>query len=126
LAGDWIKMRDELWTHPRFIALSNHLIYNDDPGFLVYVCGEDALDIGIFPPSNDSITERALRLVTKPALRGVTMASLMRVWCAVNAHCSVDGRDAICSPMSLLDLDEIAGFSGFGDALAAPRWPTRR
>jgi hypothetical protein len=51
MAGDWIKMRGELFTHPKFIALSNCLIFSDKASqpFLTYVCGEDALDIGVLP-----------------------------------------------------------------------------
>jgi hypothetical protein len=126
MAGDWIKMRGELWTHPRFIALSNMLIYCDKDehhiGMLVYACGWDALQLDVFPPNNENVTDKALRGVTKKALRDVTMCALLRVWCAVNSHCKVQGVDAVCSPMGLSDLDEIAGFEGFGEALEVVGW----
>jgi hypothetical protein len=124
MAGDWIKMRGELFTHPKFIALSNCLIFSDKASqpFLTYVCGEDALDIGVLPPSNETVTERALRIVTEQALRDVTMTALLRVWCAVNTHCKVVDMDAICSPMTLYDLDIIAGFYGFAEALEDVGW----
>jgi hypothetical protein len=126
MAGDWIRMRGELWTHPKFIAMSNMLIYGNEQhsvGFLTYVCGEDALGIGaIDQDRNENVTDRALRIVTKRALRDVTMCSLLRVWCAVNAHCKVDEMDAVCHPMSLSDLDDVAGFSGFGEAMAVAGW----
>jgi hypothetical protein len=126
MAGDWIKMRGELWTHPKFIALSNMLIYGEEEGknigMLTYACGWDALGLDVFPPSDESVTDKALRGVTKRALRDVTMCALLRVWCAVNSHCKVSGSDAICSPMNLSDLDEIAGFDNFGEALAIVGW----
>ena len=124
MSGDWIKMRGELWTHPKFIALSNALIYTEGlcEGMLAHACGEDVLAIGVMPPSNESVTTRALRMVTKRALRDVTMCALLRVWIAVNAHCKVVGDDAVCAPMGLGDLDEIAGFPGFGEALNTVGW----
>lgn len=122
MAGDWIKMRAELYTHPRFIALCSALIFNEQwPGMLVYTCG-DALEIGVMPPSHRTVTERALRCVTERALCDVTMGALLRVWCSVNAHCKVRESDAVMSPMNLPDLDRIAGFSDFGAALESVGW----
>jgi len=119
--SDWIKMRDALFSHPRFLALCRILIYGDEPGLLIYVCGE-SLGIDALPRSNESITERALQLVTEPALRDVTLVALMRVWCAVNAHCKVDGNDAVCPDMILPDLSTIAGFDGFAEAMIETGW----
>lgn len=123
MAQEWIKMRAELFTHPRFLSLCSQLVYTDDsPGLLVYTCGPGALELGVLPPSKLSVTERALRCVTERALRDVTMSSLLRVWCAVNAHCKTDDQDAVMCPMTLCDLDDIAGFDGFGDAMSTVGW----
>jgi hypothetical protein len=129
MAGDWIKFRGELFQHPKFLALSDELVYGDDPGLLIYTCGLDALGIGAFPPSNESnekVTDRALRCVTESALRCVTMASLLRVWCAVDAHCKIEGGDVVMRPMLPHGLDDIAGFSGFGKAMIAVGWAAQR
>lgn len=122
MAGDWIKFRGELETHPKLLAMANELIFGDGYGMLLYACGPDALGIGVLPPRNESVTERALRCVTECALRDVTLCALLRVWCAVNAHCKVDGMDAVMSPMSLADIDPIAGFQGFGNAMENAGW----
>jgi hypothetical protein len=122
MAGDWIKMRSELFTHPKFLSLCSKLIYDEDEvGLLIYTCG-DALGLDVFPPSKQSITDRALRCVTEKALRDVTLAALLRVWCVTNAHCKVIENDAIMSPLDLDDLDLIAGFRGFGLALKFVGW----
>lgn len=127
MAGDWIRMRGELWTHPKFLALVQACIYlEDSPGMLVYACGEDTLGIGGLPPSNESVTLRALRHVTPLALRDVTMCALLRVWCAVNAHAKVDGYDAVCCPMDITWIDDIAGFDGFGKAMESVGWVVER
>lgn len=123
MAGDWIKVRQELFTHPRFLALAHDLIYNDDrPGLLIYVCGENALGVNTIPPSDIPLCERALRCVTEEALRAVTMSSLLKVWCAVNAHCKIEGTDAVMFPFSIFELDAIAGFDGFGETMIDVGW----
>lgn len=122
MAGDWIKMRGALWTHPKFLSLASHLSFSGDPGMLVYACGEDALGIGAVPASDRSLSEEALRHVTERALRDVTMGALLRVWCCVNEHCQVNHDDAICTPMSMFELDDVAGFRGFGEALKLVGW----
>jgi hypothetical protein len=122
MAGDWIKFRPELETHPRFLRLCADLIYGDEPhGLLYYACGDDALAEG-FPRGHETVTERALQLVTERALRDVTLVALMRVWCALNAHCKVSAGDALMQPMRLNDLDSVAGFDGFGEALERAGW----
>lgn len=127
MADEWIKMRSELWTHPRFVTLSNRLIYSKEfnVSFSRYVCGEDfakSCAANGSNENNENVTASALQLVTKRALRDVAMCAILRVWCAVNAHCKVVESNAICSPMDLSDLDEIAGFDGFGEALKSVEW----
>lgn len=124
MANDWIKFRDSLWTHPKFIGLSHYLAYNkDNTEFLAHIIGRNNLHvITSNEDSNEKVTEAALQSVTKATLRSVTMGALLNVWCAVNAHCKVDGLDAIMQPMSLFDLDDIAGFVGFGEALQDVGW----
>lgn len=122
MAGEWIRYRQELETHPRFLSLCTRLIYGDSAEpFLAYACGEVALIEGL-PGTGRSVTERALCGVTADALRAVILRSTLRVWCAVNSHCLVDSMDAIMRPMILADLDDIAGFTGFGEAFLAVGW----
>ena len=122
MAGDWIKMRAELFTHPRFLSLCSALIYGEHHGLLLHVCGPDALGVGVMPPRDESVTALALRHVTEAALRDVTMCALLRVWCSVNAHCKVRGADAVMAPMALGDVDDTAGFRDFGEALRSVGW----
>lgn len=126
MASEWIKVRQELFTHPKFLALCSRLIFDDaEHGLLIYSCGDDALGVGVVPPSSETIIDRASRCVTERALRAVTMETLLRVWCAVNAHCKIIGADAVMSPFSVFELDSIAGFAGFGDAMTAVGWVIR-
>ena len=124
MASNWIKMRDDLWTHPKFIGLCNALIYGDNArsfGLAEFVFGEAEM-MPSFPGSDETITEKLLHTVTKRSLQAVTMCSLLKVWQAVNAHSKVSETDAILEGMLKTDLDEIAGFSGFSDALEIVGW----
>lgn len=133
MAGDWIKYRADLATHPKFLAICSALMYPDpeaDPpdwlGLHKYTCG-DNLGIDAMPPMNSQQAVTAVYdHVTEPALRDVTMMSLLRVWCAVNAHCKVEGDDAIMAPMCIEDIDAIAGFLGFGEAMKGAGWLAER
>jgi len=121
--GEWIKMRGELLTHPRFLALYSALLHGDDPhGLIRYAVAEESLPYGVHPPDEAGPVAAALRSVTEAALRDVTLVTLLRVWCAVNAHSKVSGSDAVMAPMSLDDLDGVAGFGGFGQAMLASGW----
>jgi hypothetical protein len=102
MAGDWIKMRGELWTHPKFLSLCDALVHSD--GMLAYISNG----------SNETVTLRALH--------DVTMSALMRVWCSVSAHAKVETSDAICSPIQLSGIDEISGVGGFGKAMECVGW----
>lgn len=127
MAGDWIRMRLELWTHPKFLSLCEALIFDEErPGLLIYTCGAENLGIGCYPVSEDPVTTRALQCVTECALRDVTMVTLLRVWGAVNSHCKVVGTDAVCSPMALSTIDLISGVEGFGEALKSVGWVVER
>jgi len=96
--GDWIKVREELKSHPRFLAMCSILIFDEqkNEGLLHFVCG-DALGIGAVPPDQKPLYERALQCVTERALRDVALCALQRVWSAVNSHCKVEESDAVMS-----------------------------
>jgi hypothetical protein len=40
----------------------------------------------------------------------------------VNAHCKVDGNDAVMEPMSVIDVDKISLIDGFGEAMITVGW----
>lgn len=127
MAGDWIKMRAELTTHPRFLALCRELTSGDcAEGFLSYVLGEEVLEKGVYPPRNETVTVRALRCVTERALRDVTLSLLLRVWCAVNTHGKVEGNDAVMPQMGPDEIDAITGCRDFGSAMMAVGWIQQR
>lgn len=126
MAGDWIKLRGGIETDPKFIGLFNELVFNKPSGLFYYLFGDENTTKFALENSNETVTNRLLRTVTKPALRDVTKSALHRVWCAANEHCKVVGEDAICQPMRVIDLDEIAGIKGFGEAMKSVGWVLER
>lgn len=114
MAGDWIRFRSELWTHPRFLALCQGV--------------REGVETALFGTPDarhetDALAARRERSRdARRALADLVMGGLLRVWSAVNSHAKVDGDDAVFCPMSLGDLDDLAGYPGFGRALEAAGW----
>lgn len=109
LAGDWIKMRLNLVTHPKVMRIAESLIecqeYRDWSGLHWAI-----------PSVNGEKQERydALRVT-----RYVTVGALLRYWGYVNEHVEDDETIHGLWPD---DIDQIAGIPGFCDALQAVGW----
>jgi hypothetical protein len=102
MAGDWIKYRASLGTHPKVWKMADLL--------------GSSLDVGrrLLTDHNGALDEKVTRDVT----RDVTLAALLRVWCATNEHT----EDGIWHMSTLDTLDNAAGIVGFGAAMAAVEW----
>ena len=102
MAGDWVKMRSALLANPKVHAIAK-VIGRDDRAGAVLTTG--------FSGCPDQVLSRH-------ALRHVTVTALLCVWSAANEH-SCDGKLSCCD---LEDLDEIAGVPGFGEAMRHVGW----
>ncbi|CUR48467.1 Primosomal protein I [Alloalcanivorax xenomutans] len=102
MAGDWIKMRGSLTTHPKVLQLAKIIATDTEVGRRLSTGFNGALD----------------EIVTRDVTRDVTIASLLRVWCACNEHTS----DGVWRGIEIDDLDQIAGVPGFGAAMAQVGW----
>lgn len=102
LAGDWIKMRSALCTHPKVIRIAE-------------IVG-DSIEIGkkLSTGFNGSLSE----IVTSDVTRDVTLASLLRVWSATNEHTD----DGVWKNSTLKTLDSVAGIPSFGEAMELVGW----
>lgn len=102
MAGDWIKARASLMTHPKVLRISAML--------------EDSKQVGkkLSTGFGGALSE----IVTRDVTRDVTISSLLRVWCAANEHTS----DGVWHGIQLSDLDYVAGIPGFGDMMASVGW----
>jgi len=102
MAGDWIKMRSALLSNPKVHTIAR----------LVGECREASrvLTTGASCPPCE--------VLSRNALRNVTVTALLLVWSSANEHTS-DGVMRCCD---LLDIDEIAGIPGFGEAMEYVGW----
>jgi len=102
MAGDWIKMRASLCTHPKVWMIAELIGSSRDIGRRLSTGYNGALD----------------ELVTRDVTRDVTLSALLRVWCATNEHT----EDGVWHMSTLDTLDNAAGIVGFGAAMAAVEW----
>lgn len=102
ISKGWIKMRTSLKSHPKVneIAALLEKPADGNVGFDVSVGGQRSA------------------LLTRNITRCVTVTSLLLVWSAANEHTS----DGVFRNVDLSYLDVLAGFDGFGEAMAAVGW----
>jgi hypothetical protein len=102
MAGDWVKMRSALLANPKVHAIAK-AVGSDPRAVAALTCG---------------LSGRPDRVLSRNALRYVTVTALLCVWSSANEHAA----EGILSCCDLEDLDEIAGLPGFGQAMAAVGW----
>jgi hypothetical protein len=102
MAGDWIKMRSALLSNPKVHTIAR-LVGECRAASKVLTTGANC------PPCE---------VLSRNALRNVTVTALLLVWSSATEHTS-DGVMRCCD---LIDIDEIAGIPGFGEAMEHVGW----
>lgn len=112
MAGDWIKMRVNLVTHPKVLAIAEHLARHPDYQEWSTMSG--------FVPAPGGTQEAVDRdfHASLRVTRYVTVASLLRFWGYANEH----ARDEFIATLRVTDIDDIVQVPGFGAALEAVGW----
>jgi hypothetical protein len=105
MAGDWIKMRTDLYRHPKVIAMADVLL---DPD------GELARHVNQMC--------RANLTVTRNVMRNVTVGACVTVWGVTRNRGERNGDDAILENITVAALDDIADLPGFGNAMESVGW----
>lgn len=103
MASEWVRVRANLFTNPRVIRLAARLA----DGITVTSRNASLL-------RNGDVT----RDVTRNVTRDIAVSCLLRVWAAANEHTP----DGVWDGMTPEDLDDIAGWAGFGQAMVAVGW----
>ncbi|CAM2142629.1 conserved protein of unknown function [Pararobbsia alpina] len=106
--ADWIKMRSGLLTNPKVIRMSR-LLAESRTFINWWLRGTNKVtcDVTVYEICDVTVVTR------------VTVASLLSVWSAVNDASQTDG---FVAGISLLDVDEMAGVHGFGEAMQTVGW----
>jgi len=120
MAGDWIKMRVNLVSHPKVLALAETLATDGDYQEWSTMAGF-VPSIGGSRDDYDRDYQASLRVT-----RYVTVCALLRFWGYANEH----AKDEFIGSLRLRDIDDVVQVPGFGAALQAIGWaeydPDRR
>lgn len=105
MAGDWIKMRTDLYRDPKVCKIADSLI---DPD-------------GDLAKSISNVT-RCDMSVTSNVMRNVTVGALVTVWGVARQRGKRVEDDLIIKHSSLSILDYLTDLPGFGEAMATVGW----
>lgn len=105
MAGDWTKMRTDLYRDPKVCLIADALL---DPG------SELARFVGQHMQRDMTVT----RNVT----RNATVGALVTVWGVMRLRGKRIGVDLVCAKATLAVLDDMADLPGFGAAMASVGW----
>lgn len=105
MAGDWIKMRTDLYRNPKVCVMADLLMSAD---------GELARYV-------DQHKQRAMT-VTRNVMRNVTVGALVSIWGVMRTQGKPIGEDLFCSHATISVLDDISELPGFGAAMAHIGW----
>lgn len=105
MAGDWIKMRTDLYRDPKVIAIANHLL-EEDSDLSRYVNHNAQCDM----------------CVTRNVMRNAVVGALVNVWGVMRHQGRRDGADLVMCGYAVAVVDDIADIQGFGAAMAAGGW----
>jgi len=105
MAGDWIKMRSDIYRDPKVSVITDQLM---DPD-------------GEFACHNRNVTGRDMG-VTRSVMRTVTVGALVSVWGVIRHRGKRVEDDLVCSGVPLSVIDDITDLVGFGEAMSYAGW----
>ena len=105
MAGDWIKMRTDLYRDPKVSVMAD-ILMDEEGDLAAYV---------------DQHCQRNMT-VTRNVTRNACVGALLSVW-GVMRHRGVRiGDDLVCMGVGLWVLDDISDMPGFGNAMESTGW----
>jgi hypothetical protein len=105
MAGDWIKMRTDLYRDPKVCLIADALL--EPTGELARFVNQHL---------------QCDMAVTRNVMRNVTVGALVTVWGVMRLRGKRIGVDLVCSRVTLPVLDDMADLPGFGDAMSSVGW----
>lgn len=105
MAGDWIKMRTDLYRDPKVCLIADALL--DPSGDLAQFVNQHL---------------QCDMAVTRNVMRNVTVGALVTVWGVMRLRGKRIGVDLVCSKATVSVLDDMAELPGFGQAMSSVGW----
>jgi hypothetical protein len=105
MAGDWIKMRTDLYRDPKVCLIADYLL-DEDSDLSRYVNQHMQRDI----------------TVTRNVMRNMTVGALVSVWGVLRHRGKRVDNDLIVKYCGVGVIDDLADLPGFGGAMAAVGW----
>lgn len=105
MAGDWIKMRTDLYRDPKVCAIADILI-DEDGALAGYVNQNMQRDM----------------TVTRNVMRNVTVGALVSVWGVLRHRGKRIEDDLVIKGCTIAVIDDIADLLGFGEAMETVGW----
>jgi hypothetical protein len=105
MAGDWIKMRTDLYRDPKVCVIADRLLA-EGSNLARYVSQHCQRDM----------------TVTRNVTRNVTVGALVSVWGVMRHRGKRVGDDLVCKNVGLTVIDDVADLPGFGEAMKAAGW----
>lgn len=105
MAGDWIKMRTDLYRDPKVCVMADLLMdaESDLSHFVSQNCQRD-------------IT------VTRNVMRNAVVGALVSVWGVFRLRGKRSGGDLVVRGATIAVIDDVADIPGFGDSMASVGW----
>lgn len=105
MAGDWIKMRTDLYRDPKVCLIADALLSpsGELAAYVSQICRRDMS-------------------VTRNVMRNVTVGALVALWGVTRHRGKRDGDDLVLRNATLSVCDDIADLPGLGSALSRVGW----
>jgi hypothetical protein len=105
MAGDWIKMRTDLYRDPKVCVMADLLMDTES-------------ELSRFVNDN----KRRDMTVTRNVTRCACVGALLSVWGVLRHRGKRDGDDLVCNGVTLSVIDDISDIPGFGDVMHGVGW----
>ncbi len=105
MAGDWIKMRSDLYRDPKVCVIADALMAADSD----------------LARQVDQHCQRNMT-VTRNVMRNAAVGALVSIWGVFRQRGKVSGVDLVAPGINLSVLDDVADMPGFGEAMASVGW----
>lgn len=105
MAGDWVKIRSDIYRDPKVSIIAESLMNSDGPlaAYVSQLCGCDMS-------------------VTRNVTRNATVGALVSVWGVMRHKGKRLGDDLVCEGVTVHVLDDVADLPGFGAAMESAGW----